>query len=261
MRQSKAKLLAGSSILALFGAGMMLAPLNASAQKLNAGEPYARAPITLAQSNAEAKPAETNVDKLVSMPDTAKVTPPAASDIGSAPLPSNATTAAAPSAPEVTVVVPAQDAAKPDANAPAATAAEPATPAPAAVTLSAADQPIAEKLKELLTAKASKYLDRRNERTAVETFYRDRSYAPLWIDNGQANARATAAVAYLKTVDSDGLDPAEYATPEIKAGLDPAALADAELKLTDAVLTFARHAATGRVSFTRISNDMYYDLK
>lgn len=261
MRQSKAKLLAGSSILALFGAGMMLAPLNASAQKLNAGEPYARAPITLAQSNAEAKPAETNVDKLVPMPDTAKVTPPAASDIGSAPLPSNATTAAAPSAPEVTVVVPAQDAAKPDANAPAATAAEPAATAPAAVTLSAADQPIAEKLKELLTAKASKYLDRRNERTAVETFYRDRSYAPLWIDNGQANARTTAAVAYLKTVDSDGLDPAEYATPEIKAGLDPAALADAELKLTDAVLTFARHAATGRVSFTRISNDMYYDLK
>jgi murein L,D-transpeptidase YcbB/YkuD len=68
-------------------------------------------------------------------------------------------------------------------------------------------------------------------------------------------------VAYLKTVDSDGLEPSEYATPEIKAGADADALADAELKLTDAALTFARHAATGRVSFTRISNDMYYDLK
>src|SRR5262249_17517615 len=71
--------------------------------------------------------------------------------------------------------------------------------------------------------------------------------------------RAKAAVAYLKTVDSDGLDPAEYATPAMTG--DAAALADAELKLTDAALTFARHAATGRVSFTRISNDMYYDLK
>lgn len=262
MRQSKAKLLAGSSILALFGAGMLLVPLNASAQKLNAGEPYARAPITLAQSNAEAKPAETNVDKLVPMPDTAKVTPPAASDIGSAPLPSNTATTAAPTAPEVTVVAPEQDAAKPETSAPAATAAEPASaPATPVVTLSAADQSVADKLKDLLAAKSSKYFDRKGERDGAASFYKDRAYAPIWIENGQPNARANAMVAYLKTVDSDGLEPSEYATPEIKADADADALADAELKLTDAALTFARHAATGRVSFTRISNDMYYDLK
>ena len=30
--------------------------------------------------------------------------------------------------------------------------------------------------------------------------------------------------------------------------------------MTVAALTYARHAATGRVSFTRISDDIYYDL-
>jgi murein L,D-transpeptidase YcbB/YkuD len=263
MRQSKAKLLAGSSILALFGAGMMLAPLNASAQQLKAGEPYARAPITLAQSNAEAKPAETSVDKLVPMPDTAKVTPPAATDIGNAPLPANASTAAMPTAPEVTVVAPAEDAKPAEVPAPAATAAEP-TPTLAATqtaTLSPADQAVADKVKEALLNKSSKYFGHKEERSGAVAFYKDRNYAPVWIENGQANARAKAMVAYLKTVDSDGLEPSEYATPEIKAGADAGELAEAELKLSDAALDFARHAATGRVSFTRISNDMYYDLK
>src|SRR5262249_44111245 len=67
-------------------------------------------------------------------------------------------------------------------------------------------------------------------------------------------------VAYLKGVDADGLEPSEYAAPELKAGLDPEALADAEIRLTVASLAYVRHAATGRVSFTRISDDIYYDL-
>src|SRR5262249_10646279 len=160
---------------------------------------------------AEAKPADAKVD-------TAKT------DIGNAPLPADnknadvkpaddkATDAKStetkstdtPAAPAVTVVAPAENA----APAPAATAAEPAaTPAPAATALSAADQPIADKMKELLASKATKYFNRRNERAAVEKFYSERNYAPLWIDNGAENARAKAAVAYLKTVDTDGLDP------------------------------------------------------
>ncbi len=284
-RQAKAKLLNGSSFIAVLTAGILLAPAASLAQKVNPGEPYARAPITLAQSSTETKQ---EVEKLVPMPEPAKVAPPAASDIGSAPLPANASVSK-PEAPAVTVVTPA-DQAKDNAakdNSPATTATvdpapapvaaetksepapapaaaatdTPAAPAVAAATLSAADQAVADKLKDLLAAKSSKYLDRKGEREGALAFYKDRNYAPLWIDNGQANARAKAVVAYLKTVDSDGLDPAEYATAEITSGMDADALANAELKLTDAALTFARHAATGRVSFTRISNDMYYDLK
>jgi murein L,D-transpeptidase YcbB/YkuD len=152
--------------------------------------------------------------------------------------------------------------ASPAASTPAQPAPVVATPEPAkpaAVNLSAADQAVADKLRDLLTTKSTKYYDRKKERDAVETFYRDRAYAPLWTENGQANSRAAAAFAYLKGVDTDGLDPTEYATPELKGDAD--AVADAELKLTNAVLTYVRHASTGRVSFTRISNDIYYDLE
>ncbi|HVT55343.1 MAG TPA: L,D-transpeptidase family protein [Xanthobacteraceae bacterium] len=268
MRPTKATLLAGSSFLALFGAQILISP--ASAQTSTAP--------AVAQSS-ETKPAEAkpDVDKLVPMPEPAKVAPPTSAETGSVPPANDTAKAETPKAPEVTVVPPAEskpaeakteseksESAKSEPAkdaAPAATAEKPAAPAAATPTLAAADQPIAEKIKDLLATKASKYFDRKSERDGALAFYKERNYAPLWIENGKADARAASAVAYLKTVDSDGLDPAEYASPEIKADADADALADAELKLTDAALTFARHAATGRVSFTRISNDMYYDLK
>ena len=72
--------------------------------------------------------------------------------------------------------------------------------------------------------------------------------------------RAKAAAAYLAGVDADGLDPSEYPVPQIKAGMEPDALAEAEIKFTDAVLTFARHAMSGRVHYSRVSADIVYDL-
>ena len=100
--------------------------------------------------------------------------------------------------------------------------------------------------------------DRKNERDAVEAFYTGRFFAPLWIDNGAANARAKAVLAQLAAADADGLDPADYPRPDFKAGAEPDALADAELKLTVSVLTYARHAQTGRVHFSRIGADIAY---
>ena len=41
---------------------------------------------------------------------------------------------------------------------------------------------------------------------------------------------------------------------------EPEALAEAEIKFTDSVLTFARHAMTGRVHFSRVAADILYDL-
>ena len=45
--------------------------------------------------------------------------------------------------------------------------------------------------------------------------------------------------------------------PDFKSG-DPAALADAELRMTASVLTYARHAATGRIAWSRVSADIHY---
>jgi murein L,D-transpeptidase YcbB/YkuD len=112
-------------------------------------------------------------------------------------------------------------------------------------------------LRELVTAK----LARMTDRAAIEAFYSGRSYAPLWIANGTANANAKAAIKRLNSADEDGLDPADYPTPAIKAGAEPAALADAELRLTLSALTYARHAQVGRVHYSRVASDIVYKLE
>jgi murein L,D-transpeptidase YcbB/YkuD len=59
----------------------------------------------------------------------------------------------------------------------------------------------------------------------------------------------------MKSADTDGLDPGDYKPPNF-AGLGPAALAEAELKLTHAVLTYARHLQAGRFPYTRVSRNI-----
>ena len=124
-----------------------------------------------------------------------------------------------------------------------------------------ADSAIADKLREQMTAgKFDRILGGRKERAAVEAFYSTREFAPLWIADGAMSERAKAAASYLAGIDAEGLDPADYALPQIKAGTEPDALAEAEMKFTDAVLTYARHAQTGRVHYSRVSADILYDL-
>ena len=173
---------------------------------------------------------------------------------GAAPTTANAPTAPAAPAPAATVPTPAAS----DTPA-AAPAKEPAKPT-IAVDLSPADHAVAEKLRELLAGKGERILDRKKERAAVDAFYAGRGYAPIWIGDGIANEHAKATIARLKAADSDGLDPSDYATPDFKAAADrPEALADAELRLTNSVLTYARHAQTGRVHYSRISADIFYE--
>jgi len=95
----------------------------------------------------------------------------------------------------------------------------------------------------------------KKERAATETFYQAQNFAPIWLDKGIENARARSVIARLHGADADGLDPKDYATPGF-AGLAPDALADAELKLTRAVLTYARHLQAGRFAYTRVSRNI-----
>jgi hypothetical protein len=59
-------------------------------------------------------------------------------------------------------------------------------------------------------------------------------------------------IARLKDADADGLDVSDYRTPNF-AGLGPDALAEADLKLTQTVLTFARHLQAGRFPYKRVN--------
>ena len=131
-----------------------------------------------------------------------------------------------------------------------------ATPAPAV-----AVDPIAEQLRNLASGKFDRVIGNKKERASLEAFYAGRNYAPVWITDGSANARAAAAVAYLGQVDADGLDPADYPVPNFASLSDPAALADAEIRLTTSVVTYAHHAQIGRIHWSRVSADIYYDVK
>jgi len=182
---------------------------------------------------------DAEITAAVPMPESADLPPPSIRDIAPAAAPAPA----APSAPAATThSVPASDGAK-------------------FTTASVGDTTIVEKLRDQLAAgKFDRILGGKKERSTVETFYAARDFAPLWIADGAMSDRAKAAAAYLAGVDADGLDPSEYPVPQIKTGMEPEALAEAEIKLTDAVLTFARHAMSGRVHYSRVSPDIIYDL-
>jgi murein L,D-transpeptidase YcbB/YkuD len=121
------------------------------------------------------------------------------------------------------------------------------------------DAPITEQLHNLASGKFDRIIGGTKERTSIDAFYAGRNYAPLWLTDGKANARAQAAIAYLGQVSADGLDPSDYPVPDFAALTDPAALADAEITLTTSVITYARHAQIGRVHWSRVSGDIFYD--
>jgi murein L,D-transpeptidase YcbB/YkuD len=180
------------------------------------------------------------------------------------------------SAPAKTESVPAPPASAPPTSAPAvspaavtsapAPAATPAVATPAVATpaaaapvdplaaLDPADRPIAEKIRDLLSAKTDKIFASKHEHAAVDTFYQNRNLAPLWLEGGVLNARAKAAIARMRAADTDGLDVSDYKIPDFTG--NPEALAEAELKLTETVLTYARHVQAGRFSYASVSKNI-----
>jgi L,D-transpeptidase YcbB len=121
------------------------------------------------------------------------------------------------------------------------------------------DVPITEQLRNLANGKFDHIIGSPHEKTAIEAFYSSRNNAPLWITEGKANARAKAAIAYLGSVSADGLDPTDYPVPNFASLTEPAALAEAEIRLTTSVITYAHHAQIGRVHWSRVSGDIFYD--
>ena len=121
------------------------------------------------------------------------------------------------------------------------------------------DAPIAEQLHDLPKGKFDRIIGNTKQTASIDAFYSARNYAPLWVTDGKVNARAKAAIAYLGQVWADGLDPVDYPVPNFASLIDPAALAEAEIRLTTSVITYARHAQIGRVHWSRVSGDIFYE--
>ena len=231
------------------------------------------ATAALAQTTQDAA-----IEAAVPLPEPANLPPPTAADIGmpstettgsttanlpdppDLPPPPTAKDVATPSAPVIAPAPVATPSAPAVAPAPVATPAPAAAPAPAPVVAANPDQPIMDALRELISTRLARIIDRKADRTAVEAFYSSRDYAPIWVGSAGATERAKQAIEHLRHADADGMDPTEYPIPTIQAGATPVAMAEAEMRLTESVLDYARHAQMGRVHYSRVSADITYDL-
>ena len=242
MRGSRRDRILAGTALAIVLAVASLAEAASNKVPVLARDPIPAPPAAVAASDFEAPPEATEPVKTESVPAAS----PATATAPAATATPAATTAAAPAA--------APAATTPVATAP--TAPQTTAPADPLAALDPLDRPIAEKIHDLLDAKTDKIFPTKHEHAAVETFYQNRNLAPLWLEKGALNDRAKAAIARIRAADTDGLDISDYKIPDFAAAASPEALADAELKLTQTVLTYARHVQAGRFGYANVSKNI-----
>src|SRR6266566_6001576 len=211
--------------------------LDATASVPNA--PGTDAPIATEPKTTE-KPAETKPAELVTAPAADTNKNDSKNDTGKS---DTATTPTAPP-PEAVTATPAPE--------------PPKEPAKAASNVPPADQPVADRLREMLGAKSLRYFDRKGERAAVEKFYTAREFAPLWTQAGTLTENGKGVIARLKDAASEGLNAADYPVPDFTAATTPDQLAEADLKLTGSMLDYARQAQSGRFHWSQVSYDILF---
>ena len=211
---------------------------------------------------AAAKPADVATAPAPVTPENAELAPAVPLPPAPATPPSAPAIAAVPSAPAATATVAPASTATAAPSAPETTPAAPAAPASepvkAASNVAPADQPVADRLKDLFASKSLRYFDRKAEKAGVEKFYSAREFAPLWTQGGSLTENAKGAIARLKDAASDGLNAGDYPVPDFASATTPDALAEADLKLTNSVLDYARQAQSGRMHWSQVSADIQF---
>ena len=115
---------------------------------------------------------------------------------------------------------------------------------------------------------------------ALEAYY-GTGAQPIWVTNGELNARASAVLAFFETVGESGLDPADYSisapSPDVTASISEQpqpiaqdvvstesqvykpAIMQFELALSAKVLTYVQDTVRGRIDPNKISG--FHDFK
>jgi murein L,D-transpeptidase YcbB/YkuD len=95
--------------------------------------------------------------------------------------------------------------------------------------------------------------DWRAARAAIAAFYAARGYEPVWIGKDGLTKAGRAALAQLERAKDDGLSVSSASLPRaIGPGLAADALADAEMAIASAVVTYAEQATGSRVPAARV---------
>ncbi len=102
---------------------------------------------------------------------------------------------------------------------------------------------------------------RKSEQGALVEFYASPDQRLLWVDENGVNDRSKAVIAEIEKADDYGLRASDYALPALESfnAADANAaewLADAEIKISYAVLGYARDARGGRIEPVRLSRNL-----
>jgi murein L,D-transpeptidase YcbB/YkuD len=105
------------------------------------------------------------------------------------------------------------------------------------------------------------FLDKRDA-AAVAEYYAEQGYTPSWTLDGKLTPRAQNIIAAIDKAADEGLDPALYNLPAADLGTaipaSPADLAMADVQLSDAIVTYARHLHSGRLDPGTVSENFDY---
>jgi murein L,D-transpeptidase YcbB/YkuD len=142
--------------------------------------------------------------------------------------------------------------------APAAYAAEPESPD----ALIGQTDAVRAAIQERLSAKFTNATEaRKSEQGALVEYYSVPENKLLWVDDHGLNDRAKSVMEEIGKADEYGLRPADYPLPKVSdEAPDAKWLADAEIKISFAVLGYARDARGGRIDPQRISSNLDPDL-
>ncbi len=127
-----------------------------------------------------------------------------------------------------------------------------ATPAPEALALEATPpapllSPLKLAIQQQLSSATSKATDKA-DRSAVAAYYGDAGNAILWVADNRFTPLAIPVIEEMRRAADWGLTPASFDTPDTNEALaTPEAQATAELRISLAVLKYARHARGGRI--------------
>jgi L,D-transpeptidase YcbB len=141
--------------------------------------------------------------------------------------------------------------ARPQADATTASPVEAPAPPPSAPVVEV--DPLVAQVRQLSAASRGNVIAA--DRAAVAEFYGDRT-ATIWVTAAGFTARARLAMAEIAKADDWGLEARAFDLPQLAPGeTSLAALAGAEVKLSLAVLKYARHARGGRVDPALLSRN------
>jgi murein L,D-transpeptidase YcbB/YkuD len=117
-------------------------------------------------------------------------------------------------------------------------------------------------IQEQLSAKFTNASEaRKTEQGALVEYYSVAENRLLWVDENGLNDRAKSVIEEIAKADEYGLRPSDYKLPKVaEESADAKSLADAEIKISFAVLGYARDARGGRITPQRVSPNLDPEL-